>query len=100
MHVSEDTAGYLMDIIEATRKDHGLTRGSSTRGAINLYRASQAMAAFSGRDYVIPEDVRDLAPSILSHRVGLGTASLAEGEAYLKKIIESVTVPLEQSITG
>lgn len=97
VHVSEDVAGYMMDIITATREDESLHGGVSTRGGIALYLGSQAMAALSGRDYVIPEDVRDLAPAVLAHRIGSSSASRRESEAYVQRIVSSVRVPLEEA---
>lgn len=96
VHVSDDVAGYMMDIIAATREDESLSGGVSTRGGIALYHGSQAMAALSGRDYVIPEDVRDLAPAVLAHRIGSSSASRRESEAYVQRIVSSVRVPLEE----
>jgi len=96
VHVSDDAAGYIMDIISATREDESLSGGVSTRGGIALYHGSQAMAALSGRDYVIPEDVRDLAPAVLAHRIGSSSASRRESEAYVQRIISSIRVPLEE----
>ena len=68
-------SGYLMDLVEKTRQDSGFSVGVSTRGAIALYKAAQVTAAFHGRDFVIPEDVKDMAPHVLGHR--LSSSSLA-----------------------
>ena len=95
IHVSDEVADYILDIIEATRKDDRIANGVSTRGGIALYQASQAYAALHGRDYVIPEDVRDLAPCILAHRVGSSTTSRKESEAYIHELLKTVRVPLE-----
>ncbi len=96
VHVSDDVAGYIMDLITATRKDENLTSGVSTRGGIALYRGSQAMAALRGRDYVIPEDVREIAVSVLAHRIGSSAASRTSTEAYVEKLLQTVPVPLEE----
>lgn len=93
--VSDDVMDYIMNIISATRNDSKLARGVSTRGGICLYRAAQAKAALNGRDYVIPEDVRDLAPAILAHRVGGGTTSREDSEGYIARLVKEVKVPLE-----
>ena len=93
--VSEEVAGYLMDLIAETRANQNLTAGVSTRGGLCLYRAAQITAAMEGRSYVIPEDVRREALPVLSHRV-IASAAGTDGEDVLKKIIESVPVPLEQ----
>ena len=66
--VSDDVKNYLMDIVEATRMQGGFVSGVSTRGALALYQAAQAYAALQGRDYVIPEDIKGLAPAVLCHR--------------------------------
>lgn len=94
--MSEDVLNYLMDIIEGTRKESNFVRGVSTRGAIALYKASQVTAAFHGRDYVIPEDVKYAAPHVLGHRISQGsTARAAAASGFLNKIVENVRVPLE-----
>ena len=94
--VSDDVLGYLMDIIEATRKESSFLSGVSTRGAIALYKASQALAAVRGREYVIPEDIRRSAPAVLCHRLSLGSGmkTAAANELFLK-IMNRVAVPLE-----
>ncbi|MCL2120747.1 MAG: AAA family ATPase [Clostridiales bacterium] len=94
--VSADVSGYIMDIVEATRRESRFVAGVSTRGAIALYQASQACAALNGRDYVIPEDLRFVAPPILAHRLSMGTT--ARNDSYteiLEKIINKAKVPLE-----
>ncbi|MCL2592991.1 MAG: MoxR family ATPase [Defluviitaleaceae bacterium] len=92
--VSQDVTSYIMDIIEATRTESQFISGVSTRGAIALYKASQATAAMNGRDYVIPEDVRFVAPHILAHRLNLGS-SRGDSLEVLQRIIDKAQVPLE-----
>lgn len=92
--MSEDVLNYLMDIIEGTRRESNFVRGVSTRGAIALYKASQVTAAFHGRDYVIPEDVKYAAPHVLGHRISQGNTTRSSS-GFLNKIIENVRVPLE-----
>ena len=96
--VSDDVKNYLMDIVEATRTQGGFVMGVSTRGALALYRAAQAFAALQGRDYVIPEDIKGLAPAVLSHRVVLGSGMNADAAAQrLRKLLSEITVPLENA---
>ena len=95
VHVSQDVVGYIMDIVEATRKVGVLVGGVSTRGAIALYKASQVTAAMEGRDYVIPEDVVREALPVLTHRLTTASGSRADGENYLRKIVAELAVPLE-----
>lgn len=94
--VADDVAEYIMDIVEATRNDDRFTMGISTRGAKALFRASQACAALSGRDYVLPEDVKRMAPYVLSHRLSIGGSIRSEDnvEAVIN-LLEKIPVPLE-----
>jgi len=94
--VSDDVKGYIMDIIEATRTESGFISGVSTRGAIALYKAAQAKAALSGKDYATPEDVRFVAPYVLMHRLNIGGAARSASCAeLLDGIIAKVKVPIE-----
>jgi len=89
VNVCEDVTAYIMDIIEGTRKESRFITGASTRGAINLYKASQACAALEGRSFCIPEDVQFVAPHVLAHRLGTSDNTL------LEQIIKKTAVPLE-----
>ena len=95
VHVSEDVAGFILDIVQATRKQGALVGGVSTRGAIALYKASQVTAAMAGRDYVIPEDVVKEALPVLAHCLTTASGSRADGESFLRDLIATLTVPLE-----
>ncbi len=89
-------SGYLMDLVEKTRQDSGFSVGVSTRGAIALYKAAQVTAAFHGRDFVIPEDVKHMAPHVLGHRLSSSSlASSRDVQTYLQKLIAAVPVPTE-----
>ena len=94
--VSADVAGYLMDIIAATREENSLTAGVSTRGALALYRAAQITAAMEGRNYVIPEDIKREALPVLGHRVVSGTGGSADAAEWIEKLLAAIPVPLEQ----
>ena len=87
----------MMDIIEATRNHTSFVAGVSTRGGMALYKASQVTAALRGREYVIPEDVKFVAPCVLAHRLmsGGGTSS-SESLRFMNEILDSVQVPLEE----
>jgi len=89
--VSADVLGYMMDIVEATRQESNFVTGVSTRGAMALYKASQVTALLNGRDYVIPEDVKYVAPHVLSHRVSSGDSM------FMSRILGQVAVPLENA---
>lgn len=96
VRVHEDVLGYMMDIVEKTRTESRFVTGVSTRGAIALYKGSQAKAALEGREYVIPEDVLAVAPYVLSHRIiSKGAESFEDAKQYLNRMIETIPVPME-----
>ncbi|MDR1962813.1 MAG: MoxR family ATPase [Planctomycetaceae bacterium] len=98
VRVDESINRYILDIVDATRKSEELLVGVSTRGAIALSRAVQALALIEGRNFVIPDDVKSLTVSVFSHRVM--PKSYAHGnqrqaiEAIIERIVESVLVPV------
>ncbi len=94
--VNDETAGYIMDLVEYTRASKLLTCGVSARGTLALYRASQIAAALDGRDYVIPEDVKKEAAAVLPHRLTLITESHLSPQKLIENMLEEVAVPLEK----
>ncbi len=90
-----DVQGYLMDLVEKTRRESSFVTGVSTRGAIALYKATQVRAALQGRDYVQPEDIRFVAPHVLGHRIASSGARRQDAEGVLKRMIGEIPVPLE-----
>ena len=69
VHVAPAIRAYIVDVADGTRREPELALGVSPRGALALQRAARAMAAAAGRDYVIPDDVKLLAPTVLTHRI-------------------------------
>lgn len=95
--VNEDVTNYIMDIIEATREESKFIVGVSTRGGMALYKASQACAALSGRDFCMPEDVRFVAPYVLAHRLNIsGGVKSDDSLKVVESIIAKARVPLEE----
>ncbi|MBX7167126.1 MAG: MoxR family ATPase [Pirellulales bacterium] len=95
--VEETVQEYLLDIVEATRNSDELHVGVSTRGALALHRASQALALAEGREFVVPDDIKRLAVPVLAHRV-IGKGYLHGGqreviEAIVKRLVDEVPVP-------
>jgi MoxR-like ATPase len=87
---------YLVDLVRETRQHPDVYLGSSTRGALALYRLGQARAAMFGRDYVLPDDIKALARSALGHRIIVGPAARIkdiEQEAIVEDILAKVPVP-------
>ncbi len=71
VHVSDSIAGYIVDLVAATRASKQLAVGASPRGSLALLKLSRAKAALSGRDFVVPEDVKAVAVPALAHRLTL-----------------------------
>ncbi|MDA2923868.1 MoxR family ATPase [Acidobacteria bacterium AH-259-L09] len=91
---------YLMALVQATRQSEFLALGISPRGAMALYRAAQAKAFLEGRNYCIPDDLKQLAIPVFSHRVIVSPKYSSplqkseEAEAIIRGLIEEVEVPL------
>lgn len=88
---------YLLDLVEATRQHEQLHLGVSTRGALALSTAAQAMAVLEGRDYVLPDDVKSLFIPVCAHRVisksHLNNGDADTGRRVLQMILDSVNTP-------
>jgi MoxR-like ATPase len=87
---------YIVEIVEKTRTHSDVYLGASPRGALTLYRASQARAALQGRDYVIPDDVKALALPTLGHRIIIGPAARIKGissETIVDELLKTIAVP-------
>jgi len=82
---------YIVDLVRSTREDEEITLGVSPRGAVALHRASQALAFISGRDFATPDDVKELAPHVLSHR--LIPAGGRKAKTIVDKLLRSVPIP-------
>ncbi|MCH5279686.1 MAG: MoxR family ATPase [Christensenellaceae bacterium] len=96
IQISEPVMGYIMDIIEKTRNDSRLNIGASPRGTISLCRAARAYAAFNGRSFVTPDDVKYLAPFVLTHRLHFRNAvGSAEANELFNDMLSEITVPTE-----
>jgi MoxR-like ATPase len=93
VHVDAQVEDYIVRIAEATRDHPEIPLGASPRGSIALHRAAQARAAILGRDHVLPDDVKQLAPPCLLHRMVMGGISADASLALLNHILSSVRVP-------
>jgi len=90
--------GYIIGIVRATRQHPDIDLGVSPRGTLALYRCSQALAAVRGREYVLPDDVKLLAPYVLTHRIIINPTTRLRGRSLsdvLMDVIETVPVPVE-----
>jgi MoxR-like ATPase len=96
IHVAESIKQYIVDLVNRTRQSTDVYLGASPRGSLGLFRAGQALAALSGRDYVLPDDIKELAVPVLAHRVIVGPAArLRElsAERIVEEILENLPVP-------
>ena len=87
---------YIVSLVEATRHDEEISLGCSPRGSISLFRAGQALALIRGRDFVLPDDVKELAAPILSHRMIVSAAARmrgVRGTDVVRRIVEELPVP-------
>ena len=97
VNVENSLAEYMLELTTRTRSHAELTLGVSTRGALTLYRAAQAIAFVEGRNYVIPDDIKQVAIPVLAHRV-VCRGVLREGHRQratqiLKSLMDSIAVP-------
>ena len=96
--VEDSVYDYILDIVHATRDCDQLHVGVSTRGALNLYRAAQSAAVIAGRNYVVPDDIKELASPVLSHRVipkgYLQGTHMDETEALIEQLVSDTNVPV------
>jgi MoxR-like ATPase len=93
VHVSEEVKRYVVDLATATRQAPELRLGASPRASLQLLRASRALAALQGRDYVLPDDVQTLAVSVLAHRL-LPTAETQVARRTTESVVEDLVARL------
>jgi len=94
--VSEDVMDYMARLCEAARDPEKVRLGPSPRALLALMRASQALAAIRGRDFVIPDDVKELAVPVLAHRILVrGVTYQNTAESFLRGLLEQVAAPTE-----
>ena len=94
--VDELIEDYIVSLVTATRHHEDVYLGASARGSLALYRTSQARAAISGRDYVIPDDVKLLAEPVLGHRLIISPAARIRNvtaPTVMNDILNAVPVP-------
>lgn len=103
VNVSDDLYAYIVAIVEGTRNHPDVRIGVSPRGMQALLRASQARAVLNGREYVVPDDVKETAVPVLSHRLVLNRFShrLSEGEeGIVQQVLSQIEVPAERQLAG
>jgi len=100
IHVDDDVLGYISDIVQATRTQRQIEIGASPRGSLAIFKLSRARAVFHGRDYVIPDDVKESAAPALVHRLIMKAESWVKGTnpyQVLEDILKTIPVPKVKS---
>ncbi|MEC4986230.1 MAG: MoxR family ATPase [Oscillatoria sp. PMC 1068.18] len=88
--VTTELQQYMLRLVRASREDDEITLGVSPRGTVTLQRATQAIAFLEGRDYAIPDDVKEVAPHVLTHR--LIPAGGRQAKTIIKRLLNSISV--------
>jgi MoxR-like ATPase len=97
--VEESVRDYIVKVVRATREHAAVELGVSPRGTLALYKTAQALAALRDRQFVIPDDVKYLAPPVLTHRIIISPQTRLRGrrpEEVMAEIVETVPVPVEK----
>ncbi len=96
IHVDDDVLGYVTDIVQATRVQRQIEVGASPRGSLAIFKLARARAVFHGRDYVIPDDVKEVAAPALVHRMIMKAESWVKGvdpRQMVDEILKTIPVP-------
>jgi MoxR-like ATPase len=96
IHVDDDVLGYITDIVQATRTQRQVEVGASPRGSLAIFKLARARAVFHGRDYVIPDDVKEIAAPALAHRMIMKAESWVKGvdpRVIIDEILKTISVP-------
>jgi len=97
VHVDDTVADYIVRLVQATRSHADLTLGASPRGSLALFKGAQALAAIRGRDFVKPDDVKELVVPTLAHRLIVRPESALRGrtvDMVLRQVLEATTLEL------
>ena len=96
IHVDDDVLGYVTDIVQSTRAQRQVEVGASPRGSLAIFKLARARAVFHGRDYVIPDDVKEVAAPALVHRMIMKAESWVKGvnpRLVVDEILKTIPVP-------
>jgi MoxR-like ATPase len=98
VRVEESVRDYVVRVARETREHNEIELGASPRATLALYAAAQAWATIQSRDYVIPDDIKDMAPHVLTHRLMISPQAQLRGrtpEELVADIVDTVPVPVE-----
>lgn len=95
INIEDNVMNYLLEIIEATRKSEDLEFGISPRASIDLYKAARSFAGMNGRNYIIPEDIKSMAPYVLNHRItSKSIEGIDQSILFIKNLIKNIKIPM------
>ena len=103
VRVSEAVRGYIVAIVQASRQEQAFELGASPRASLALLRTTRALAAIRGRDFVLPDDVQEMARVVLPHRLMLSADARLRSstpESLLEQMLSRVPVPIEAAAAG
>src|SRR5205823_1624232 len=96
-HAEPVVRHYAVQLVRATRAHAGLELGASPRATLSLFRAGRALAAIHGRTFLLPDDIKHVAPHVLPHRLILSSQTRLRGrdaDAIVQELLETVPVPV------
>jgi len=100
VRVEQSVQRYIVGVCRATREHDDIELGASPRATMALYRTCQALAAINGRDFVLPDDVKQMAPHVLTHRLMVNPQTRLRGrkpEEIIRDVVDTVPVPVENA---
>jgi MoxR-like ATPase len=100
VRIHELISSYLIEVIRTTRSWPGITLGGSPRASLALYRSACALACLRGRTYVLPDDIKELAPAVLGHRLILSSDARIKAKtpySLIAEVLDKVPVPVESA---
>ena len=98
IRIENSVRNYIVNVCRATRSHPDIELGASPRATMALYRTCQALAAIRGRQYVVPDDIKIMAPYVLTHRLIIGAKTLLRGrqpQDIVNEVVNTIAVPID-----
>ena len=99
VEISPEVGYYIVDLVQASRKDPAIAMGGSPRASIALLRSSRVLAASDGREHVYPDDVRAVLSPVMAHRIILNPDSILRGDS-VGAVVERITAAVKPPLTA
>lgn len=98
VNIEDNVMEYLIEIIEETKKSKDLEFGISARASIDLYKAARSFAGIKGRNHIIPDDIKSMAPYILNHRImSKGIEGIDESTTFIETLVNNIKLPVHNN---